>query len=84
MAKKVYTKETIQNKINEDIDNLIDISKYKKSIKNLIVKNTYGVKCPECKSENIHVDQQQMRSADEGATNFYTCIDCKFKWKRNN
>jgi DNA-directed RNA polymerase I subunit RPA12 len=83
-VKKVYTKETLQNKINEDIDKMVDISKYIRKTENLLLKNTYNIKCPECKSNNIHVDQKQMRSADEGATNFYICLDCKYKWKRNN
>ena len=83
-SKKVYTKETIQDKINEDIDKIIDISKYVQKEENLLLKNTYHIKCPVCKSENVHVEQKQTRGSDEGATNFYTCLDCKNKWHRNN
>jgi DNA-directed RNA polymerase subunit M/transcription elongation factor TFIIS len=84
MTDKTPTKSNLQQKINEDIDSMIDITKYIQKSENLLLKNTYHVKCPECKSENIHVDQKQTRAADEGATNFYICLDCKHKWRRNN
>lgn len=34
------------------------------------------IKCRKCHSHNIHVDTQQLRSADEGMTNILTCRDC--------
>ena len=34
------------------------------------------IKCRKCHSHNIHVQTQQLRSADEGMTNIITCQDC--------
>lgn len=75
---------SLQEEINLDIDSRIDISKFKTKNIEVLVKNTYGVFCPVCKSDNVNVIQKQMRSADEGATNFYQCLDCGKRWKRNN
>jgi DNA-directed RNA polymerase subunit M/transcription elongation factor TFIIS len=37
-------------------------------------------KCKKCRSNNIFVEQQQIRSTDEGATTIYTCRDCGNSW----
>lgn len=34
------------------------------------------IKCRKCHSKNVHVQTQQLRSADEGMTNIITCQDC--------
>ena len=38
------------------------------------------VKCFKCKSDKIYYDTKQTRSSDEGATFFYTCLNCNAKW----
>lgn len=38
------------------------------------------VKCKRCGSSDVHWDEKQTRSADEGATVFCTCLRCKQKW----
>ena len=41
--------------------------------------------CPQCKSKKTHSYSRQVRSADEPATTFISCVnrDCQFKWKIN-
>jgi DNA-directed RNA polymerase subunit M/transcription elongation factor TFIIS len=74
----------LQNKLNADLDRMVNITAFKTNNINTLVKNTDGVTCKICKSDNVNVIQKQIRSADEGSTNFYTCIDCGNKWRRNN
>jgi DNA-directed RNA polymerase subunit M/transcription elongation factor TFIIS len=38
-------------------------------------------KCKRCKSTNVYSYEKQTRSADEGATRFYECINCGLKWR---
>lgn len=38
--------------------------------------------CKKCNGSNIHVRQAQTRSSDEPMTQFFTCLDCKLKWKK--
>lgn len=73
-----------QEKLNADLDRMVKIEAFKSHNINTLVKNTDGVKCKVCNSDNVNVIQKQIRSADEGSTNFYTCIDCGNKWRRNN
>lgn len=37
--------------------------------------------CAQCKSRQIFTTQEQNRSGDEGATTWYHCMRCKYKWK---
>ncbi|SRR6056297_161256 len=39
------------------------------------------VTCPECGNTEAYYEQYQTRSADEAATTFYTCTECKHKWR---
>lgn len=39
--------------------------------------------CPKCGREEVRYYTQQLRSADEGTTVFYTC-ECGNKWNDNN
>lgn len=71
----------IQQKINNDIDKLIDISLYKTQETSVMIKNTVGVNCKNCGSDNVNVFTKQMRSADEAASRFYTCLNCGNKWR---
>ena len=48
-----------------------------------LFKNTVGVKCPKCGSENVYVESKQKRAGDEAETKIYTCLTCKKIWKKN-
>lgn len=37
--------------------------------------------CGKCKSFKVLEMSMQTRSADEGATSFYACSECKYRWK---
>ncbi|KAJ7317233.1 hypothetical protein JRQ81_003395 [Phrynocephalus forsythii] len=41
-------------------------------------------KCPQCGHEGMAYHTRQMRSADEGQTVFYTCIQCNFQEKEDS
>lgn len=40
--------------------------------------------CPKCAHPRASFYTMQLRSADEGATVFYECLSCGFKWRQNN
>lgn len=40
--------------------------------------------CPQCGHGEAYIKQLQLRSADEGSTNLYTCVSCKYGWQLNN
>ncbi|EME78623.1 uncharacterized protein MYCFIDRAFT_78333 [Pseudocercospora fijiensis CIRAD86] len=40
--------------------------------------------CEKCGNEEVRFYTQQLRSADEGSTVFYTCPRCNHKWNTNN
>lgn len=73
----------IQETILSDLEPRIPISAFihKIDTSSYLIKNTVGVKCPKCKSENVNAFSKQIRSGDEAMTIFYTCIDCKNKWR---
>lgn len=41
-------------------------------------------KCPQCGNDEMHYHTLQLRSADEGATVFYTCTACGYRFRTNN
>lgn len=41
-------------------------------------------KCPKCGNDEMLYHTLQLRSADEGATVFYTCTKCGYKYRTNN
>lgn len=45
---------------------------------------TIKEKCPQCGNEEMQYHTLQLRSADEGATVFYTCTKCGYKFRTNN
>lgn len=74
----------LQAKINVVLDQMVNTKLFKTENIDTLVKNTDGIVCKKCGSDNVNVVQKQIRSADEGSTNFYTCINCGSKWRRNN
>ena len=73
----------IRNQINEDLDTYVDISLFKHKYVETMIKNCDKT-CPKCGHQNVNCITKQIRSADEGATDFFTCLDCCYKWKHNN
>ncbi len=45
------------------------------------LKQKAAVVCSKCNSSNVIMSMAQTRSADEGTTMFFTCVDCNKKWK---
>lgn len=45
---------------------------------------TIKEKCPKCDNEEMQYHTLQLRSADEGATVFYTCTSCGHRFRTNN
>ena len=44
-------------------------------------KDAELARCGRCKSANIKTTLAKTRSADEGMTEFYECLDCGLRWK---
>lgn len=49
--------------------------------KDLAVTNLF--RCGKCKKRECTYYEQQLRSGDEGATLFVSCVNCGHKWKMN-
>ena len=75
--------DQIRKQINEDLDSYVDISLFKHKYVETMIKNCDKT-CPKCGHQNVNCITKQLRSADEGATDFFTCLDCGYKWKHNN
>lgn len=73
----LYLQKLIDNDLRKRIP--IDAFKQKKII--TMIKNTVGIKCKQCGSDNVYVESKQVRSADEAMTKFYTCLNCGNKWR---
>ena len=41
------------------------------------------IKCENCGHGMAYYEQRQTRSADEGSTLFYTCVQCNNKWNES-
>lgn len=74
-------KFSIQNEINKDLYEKIPIELFKQEVINTKFKNTFGIKCRKCGSENVYSESRQTRSGDEAMTVFYTCLDCDYRWR---
>lgn len=72
----------LQEKINVIIDKY-NLSDYIREESFQLQKNTVGITCKQCQSDNIYSEAKQTRSGDEAATIFYTCLNCGNKWKTN-
>jgi len=42
---------------------------------------TTRAECPKCGHKEAAYWQLQTRSADEGMTTFYRCLNCKYTWR---
>lgn len=73
----------LQSEISKDLLSSMPIEAFlpKADLSDLLIKNTVGVKCKNCGSENVNAYSKQVRSGDEATTVFYTCLDCKNKWR---
>ena len=71
----------LQRLIDRDLRAKIPISAFKQDIIVTMVKNTVGIICKVCGSDNVYVESKQVRSADEAMTKFYTCLNCGNKWR---
>jgi len=47
-------------------------------------RQTVDEPCPQCRHRKLEFYTMQLRSADEGQTVFYECLNCKHKWSVNN
>lgn len=74
---------SVQELIYKDLLKTMPIEAFlpKDNMEDYLVKNTVGVKCSKCGSENVNATSKQVRSGDEAMTVFYTCLDCKNKWR---
>lgn len=60
--------------------NIEDKFRAKQHLKKQIIEE----KCPMCPSTQMYFQTMQTRSADEGTTVFYECVNCKYFKKENN
>ena len=77
----VFQVSEIQQKINEDLLKRINILAFRQEVITKKIKNTFGIKCKQCGSENIYMESKQTRSADEATTKIYECLDCGNMWR---
>lgn len=82
-VKKEVKEYRLQDDINKDLYERIPISAFIEESIDTKVKNTVGIKCKKCGSEEVYSESRQTRSADEAMTVFYTCLNCGNKWKVN-
>lgn len=71
----------IQRLINAVLKEKVPIDAFKQDKIVTMIKNTVGIKCKQCGSDNVYVESRQVRSADEAMTKFYTCLNCGNKWR---
>ena len=80
-AQPQQTTNSLQKKINADIDRMVDISLFKSEEISVLIKNTVDIKCKVCGSDNVNVIAKQVRSSDEATSKFYTCLACGNRWR---
>lgn len=79
--KPKYDPLYLQRIIDKELRERISIDAFKQDKIVTMVKNTVGIKCKQCGSDNVYVESKQVRSADEAMTKFYTCLNCGNKWR---
>lgn len=73
----------LQAEINKIIDKIIPCELFKEAaVLSKLVKNTFNIYCPKCKSDNIYESTAQTRSADEAETKFFRCLNCGNAWRK--
>lgn len=85
LRKKASKRPTfaIQDAINKVLYQTVPISAFIQDVIDARVKNTVGIYCKKCGSDNVFSESRQTRAADEATTIFYTCLNCGNKWKMN-
>ena len=89
MKKKKIKPHEVSYLRNEDIfpqkwNNIKDsLQKKEEGVKsNKNVSKTDQFKCGKCKKKECSYYELQIRSADESATLFITCLNCGSKWRQ--
>ncbi len=72
---------TLQDAINEDLRKTIPLEAFIQEKIQLMVKNTVGIRCKKCGSDDVFCESRQIRSADEATSKIYTCLNCGNKWR---
>lgn len=80
-AKEERYKNIVQEKINNKLYETVPISAFVKKSIVTAVKNTVGIICRKCGSDNVYSESRQLRSGDEAASILYTCLNCGQKWR---
>ena len=72
----------LQEAINAIVDQELPIELFQKAAEIAgKVKNTFDIKCPKCKSDQVYEKAVQLRSADEVSSLIYECLTCGNKWR---
>ena len=74
-------KNIVQQKINDKLYKTVPISAFITESINTKVKNTVGIICRKCNSDQVYSESRQLRSGDEAASILYSCLNCGAKWR---
>ncbi|KAK1644632.1 hypothetical protein QYE76_062437 [Lolium multiflorum] len=80
MAKDIEDKETRYSITAEDMRRQLKTQPF---VDVVVQKTVIDGTCPKCKHNKLEYDQRQLRSADEGATTFYECPKCNYRFNEN-
>lgn len=76
-------KRSLQSVINQVLYRNVPINLFIQRSIDMKVKNTVGIICKKCHSDNVFSESRQLRAADEATTILYTCLNCGNRWKMN-